>query len=562
MFTALLEETHFSPVPHGALLGLAQLGIHHGPELQRARQRIVKQQPALSAAQVDRIIDVVAESCCKRFFHLPKSAEHPEIQGLGADDFLVGSNGFIHTSGFLRCLSNAKLIRPPKMFHFFKPDFFGPQWNEETNPASRTSDLISYAGAAVPALLWYVRNELRTSESQQLEVPDLKLDTLMPLWPLLRDAMEKGHTTLPLAFSLHAMLLSLVKVNGARRCKRIAVSCRSCFTRFAEQLKRDQKHYDHATQRRNLTLGKLWVDEVNKRFSGLPPGSQESEFHEAVSSSQRDYALLLNPWVAGQQELVALLAVAIGFGASIADSRGQIRFVLHLYNALRCTQQIQLPLLDKLLEIFATSKAIWHAGRPTHDFMQHWFLSMGMAVSSERGSRKQRALIPLDPTELSSAYRRVAASKFQDLPCRRLRDVLKATVDSFDDPLLRLNLIALGAHFRQLPEELVAALNLEAEVLKELQSQPAKAKPGKKKQKDSEDGAIKRLNAIHSLLASRLLFACDTPEAVADISAKVGYKHPGGEAKLEREVPELRIAAEVLTVHVNSLQAAMYTLPS
>ncbi|CAE7197867.1 unnamed protein product [Symbiodinium necroappetens] len=275
-------------------------------------------------------------------------------------------------------------MTPPKRWNFLKPDHFGPQWDEKERPASCTSDLTSYSGMVIPALLWYAHYELRTSKTQQLQVPDLKFDSLMPLWGVLQKAMAAGRTSMSLAFAMHALMISTVKVNGEQRCARIAVTCRANFSKFVSQLERDHEFYDHPSAAHNLTIGKLWVDEAEKRMRATPPGGEQDDLLKQIGCLQRDYALLLNPWVAGQQQLVALVAVAIGIGSSVVDSRGQIRFVLHLYNALRCAEVVQsLPMLDWLLEIFRSSKAIWHAGRPTEDFLQHWYLSLGMAVSSE-----------------------------------------------------------------------------------------------------------------------------------------------------------------------------------
>ena len=66
---------------------------------------------------------------------------------------------------------------------------------------------------------------------------------------------------------------------------------------------------------------------------------------------QRDNAILLNPWVAGQQLLLVTLAAGINFGSRVLDCAAQMRFALHLYNAMRTVAAIQpLPLLEVLLE--------------------------------------------------------------------------------------------------------------------------------------------------------------------------------------------------------------------
>ena len=119
--------------------------------------------------------------------------------------------------------------------------------------------------------------------------------------------------------------------------------------------------------------------------------------------------------------------VACFASTGVPDPR--LRFILHLYNALLCAEAIEtIPLLEDLMDAFATSKAIWHAGRPTRDFLQSWYLSLGMAVQSDRstGLRQQRKLVPVEPENISQAYRRAAAQDFQD--CSSLRQVLDAQI--------------------------------------------------------------------------------------------------------------------------------------
>lgn len=214
-----------------------------------------------------------------------------------------------------------------------------------------------------------------------------------------------------------------------------------------------------------------------------------------------------------------------------------------------------------LMRVFADSKAIWHAGRPEADFLHHWFLSLGMAVSSERGT--QRKLVPIDPEQLSCAYRRACANNFSDLPERSrtsLRGVLDALRSSFnEDIVLGANLLTLGAHFRTMSEELVDRLNLHKEVLEEqARRQKGKAKKDKKLQ---EDDITDWFHSANGVLASKLLLECDEPETVEALAAKHGYKATATSKQSPLEKPELLLAAEILTAHVAALHKASYTLP-
>ena len=144
----------------------------------------------------------------------------------------------------------------------------------------------------------------------------------MPLWHVLQTAMATGHTTLALVFTMHALLLSVVMVNGDRRCQKIGVRCRACLGKLAQQLTRDQPQYDeYEASKQNMWLAKLWVDAAKKR-SEEACWDEKDPCHK-IGCLQRDQAMLQNPWVAGQQLLVASLAVSIGFEAALMDCNGQ-----------------------------------------------------------------------------------------------------------------------------------------------------------------------------------------------------------------------------------------------
>ena len=323
----------------------------------------------------------------------------------------------------------------------------------------------------------------------------------------------------------------------------------------------------------------IMIIEAEKRSRTTPPGGEGDGVLGEIGRSQRDQGLLQNPWVAGQQLLVACLACGMGIGATLVDCKGQLRFVLHTYNALRSAGAIQpLALLDWLMDIFADAKAIWHAGRPTGDFLQSWYLSMGMAVTPERGSslRRQRKLVGLDPAGFSPAYRRSADGDFSDLGGRSaasLRPRLEAIQSSFNaDKLVGCNLIALGAHFRQLPAKLVDALQLHEQVAQEQVAHEQVASEGARQQrrgkakkkgpagcKEEEEEAY--TNAVYGVLTGEILFACETTESVDDMAAKRGFVRSGAPPESPDKQQQLSLAARVIAEHVGALQKGDYMLP-
>ena len=81
--------------------------------------------------------------------------------------------------------------------------FFGRPWDER-RPATSTLDLMDYGGGAVPALAWAVFWENRTEPGAQVDLPDLKLDACVPLWPLLRKQIGRtsGRERLPVGLGI------------------------------------------------------------------------------------------------------------------------------------------------------------------------------------------------------------------------------------------------------------------------------------------------------------------------------------------------------------------------
>lgn len=124
------------------------------------------------------------------------------------------------TSAFLRQLSAVGIVRVPTTLSTPNPGFFGPAWNESAEQATSVHDLFDYMGCAVPAWLFFAHYELRTGpgKDQQIKIPDLHMDTLMPFWKLLQNAMDRNRVTVALAIAVQAALLSVIRVNGQKRC--------------------------------------------------------------------------------------------------------------------------------------------------------------------------------------------------------------------------------------------------------------------------------------------------------------------------------------------------------
>jgi len=139
-------------------------------------------------------------------------------------------SSLLDTSALLRGFAAANQLHTPHTPHAWPPHnvgALGQPWDEETNPASCTGDLFDYIGCSLPALIWFSHYEMwHTSgaQSDRIRCPDLELGRLMPLWPMLQRDMKVERFSTALIIAIHVAALSVVRVNGQKRCKRIQVN--------------------------------------------------------------------------------------------------------------------------------------------------------------------------------------------------------------------------------------------------------------------------------------------------------------------------------------------------
>jgi hypothetical protein len=90
-----------------------------------------------------------------------------------------------------------------------------------------------------------------------------------------------------------------------------------------------------------------------------------------------------NPLIGGEYMLYATYICSIGVGSATVDSLGQLRFTLHLYNALKQQDpSLDVPFLKHLDKVFANTKAIWVGGRPSKgSYCKHFWLAWGSSLA-------------------------------------------------------------------------------------------------------------------------------------------------------------------------------------
>jgi len=254
---------------------------------------------------------------------------------------------------------------------------------------------------------------------------------LMPLWRLLRSARKHGRLDTAALFAMHASLVSVLHVQGERRCARVAVTTRLEITQLHEQLLAvlplwgqaptfDASPGSICAERAAggaLLIAEEWARASSARLRLDPIPDEQLR---ARSKEQRDAALLWTPWVAGQQLLFAQLSCRLSCGLDAADSRWQLRLHLHVYNALLQVGALAqpIPLMEHLLGCLANSPLLWYStggrrpvanGRATIGiFSRAWMLlsSGATAVSVERAVVRaiQTAGVNRDPLVCALAF--------------------------------------------------------------------------------------------------------------------------------------------------------------
>ena len=215
-------------------------------------------------------------------------------------------------------------------------------------------------------------------------------------------------------FAVHTSLVSVLHLQGERRCARVAVTTRLEMTRLHEQLLAalplwGQAALDPSSRGRNLCfergaggalmVAKEWARAASARLRpGALTGFLTGERLGARAKEQMDAALLWTPWVAGQQLLFAQLVCRLSCGLDAADSRWQLRLHLHLYNALLQVRALAqpIPVMEHLLGRVAHSSLLWYStggqrpvanGRATNGIVIRAWVSLtsgATAVSLER----------------------------------------------------------------------------------------------------------------------------------------------------------------------------------
>lgn len=249
------------------------------------------------------------------------------------------------------CMGNTKLIS--------KPGFFGALWDENNNPArSIQGDMDElFGGSILPELLAWCKTTETTlcggiGPSQLLDLIFPYTEQTLPILHSLRKHM-KGKRTDPvpahLVFGMHCLLTSIIELQGNGDVARHALNAERSWNHLFDKLEPHTRESDipnHDTFFRNVS-----------QFRSL---RCLSTIVGQPSSSISPQIALFNPLMAGSYLLFANYVIGIGLGSHSIDSIGQLRFVMHIYNALQKNDLVKdIPLLREVDIVFKDTKALW-----------------------------------------------------------------------------------------------------------------------------------------------------------------------------------------------------------
>ncbi|GAX17729.1 hypothetical protein FisN_24Hu205 [Fistulifera solaris] len=255
------------------------------------------------------------------------------------------------------------------------PRFGTPSFDESKNPSKRIrGDLDgTFASMILPELFLlcrdtpheYLPNRSHFNSVLTLLHRHVKSDLAKPV-------------PISLTFGLHSVLMSIYVLQGNGDLARVAVNTKQSYRMLFQQW-RTELEKSKAIKDAPLLYKSF---EAYSSFEGFAKPVRSSEYpsYYDVDPLKAELLAFWNPLIGGVYMLNAAYTCSIGLGAATMDSRGQLIFVLHLYNGLRLRgPTFEIPLLRDLDRIFEHAKYVWVEGRPGKGFCCEMFwLSWGL----------------------------------------------------------------------------------------------------------------------------------------------------------------------------------------
>jgi len=348
-------------------------------------------------------------------------------------EYIGGDRSILSTLRWLQCVihlsqEHSKLISIP--------GYFGTMWSEDINPAtSIQGDLDElFCGSILPELIeWCKPRPELPKKSKKGPTSVSILDAVSPYTPqtipllhMLRHHMKErknGPVSASLAFGMHCLLTSIIEMQGQSDVARHALNAKQSWNQIFNNL--EQQIGPDATSNHYSFFINL------ERYSVLrclaePIGQASTE-----CSSQMAF---FNPLMAGSYLLFANYVIGLDLGSCTIDSIGQLRCVLHMYNAFKKTGLVDdIALVQEVSTVFRSSKPVWVLkDQPEQgEFCKRFLLSWGFTPIAATHTIKHinsssqkipehlkndcRKLLPIQPEDFSTSYRLIMKRDFSDV---------------------------------------------------------------------------------------------------------------------------------------------------
>eukprot|EP00980_Cylindrotheca_fusiformis_P008033 scaffold1709_cov95-Cylindrotheca_fusiformis.AAC.5 len=424
---------------------------------------------------------------------------------------LGGKRNILKTLRLVQIYSNVVINTGPSEFATMGngENAFGQPWHERNNPATKITDDLDHflLIEMMPVLVAMCRRGL-------ISGPMPRDWDLYPGFCHITKWCADPHPpiTLALAFTFHLILTSIYEVQGDDDVATLQKTSQVCWERYFHQLDWATEEIERSSVTLNRRSWYQYLDSMKSVNSLRWPRIGVSCANQI--GERRLVNATFNPMLAGTFLLYLSYFNALENGSRMFDTFAQVRFVLHLYNALLQSKALQVgevPFLDMLHKAFANSKAIWKSGTIPEQgtTVKHFLVAVGYGVKHAQSKAEEiRACLlgerfapykgslasfrkrnrnggnNYDRAEqLSSSFKRVVLHDFRDDAAilgekqkqgeiHEYRERLQQTIRSMrmDHDLLAINFVSLGEYFNGFVygvfeelewEDLVAEVSLE-----------------------------------------------------------------------------------------------------
>lgn len=253
---------------------------------------------------------------------------------------------------------------------------------------------------------------------------------LCPLFVCLRNYVDEPEkpVTWSLTFGVHAMLTSILMVG--QELQSIINESKQTFNMYFKQV-------EYAVDR-TKTEGRDLGGEMQDCPAWLHNSSMVS-FLQNFGNDVFDDRAIWNPLCSGTNFMILTYLGNLEGGCAVIDCQAQLRINLYMYHGLLINGFIQrgdIHILDVLYDVFKGCKAIWGGSMLPRkgELVQRFWICFGMSLreskqmaveaqkianssgpvnpSLDKSLSRGRKMVPVEPSELSTSYRRICHRDF------------------------------------------------------------------------------------------------------------------------------------------------------